>query len=550
MAAGFKRKTITTCSKWAQKYRVMGQPYPGPFQFVHHPWSLGIHDCKAEKTIGQKAAQMAYTETALNRCFFAIDIHGYSVLYILPSSKPDASDFSTSRFDPALELSPHLREMFSSVKNIGHKRAGAANLFIRGSRSRSQLKSIPVAVIIFDEVDEMVQDNITLAEERTSGQTHIEMFLLSTPTVEETGINIYFLDSTQNHYVFKCPHCGRYTELLPDESLIITAEDKNDPSIKNSHYICKECKHVLNHNTKREWLKERAMGGTAHWEPMFANMEAEGFWIPQLYSMARIAEPPRLARYILEAKENPTKEQELHNSKYGLPHTVKGAKVTDAMIRSCTGGYKELAYYNGANPITMGVDVGKLLHVEICEWFRVGSGVDLNSSFKPKVIFEGTLKDFEQLDDLVIRYGVNYCVVDHQPETREATKFANRFFGRVKLCHYHHGIFTKDMNVHADSCMITVGRTPWMDTGIGRLKNKDIILPIDLSHEYKTHIKAPIRVYKEDNDGNPVGVYITSQDKNTKAKRPDHFAHARVYSEIALPLAVSLAQSQTVTETY
>jgi len=153
IVSGLQRKAVTTSSRWALKYRIMGQPFPGPWTFNHHPWLKDMHDSQAEIIIGQKAAQMGYTEVALNKVFKAIDIDGISVLYVLPASTPDASDFSTARFDPALEMSEHLRSMFTDVKNIGHKRAGNANLYIRGSRSRSQLKSIPVGLVIVDEKD-------------------------------------------------------------------------------------------------------------------------------------------------------------------------------------------------------------------------------------------------------------------------------------------------------------------------------------------------------------------------------------------------------------
>ena len=115
LASGLNRKTINSCSKWAQAYRVMGQPFPGKWKFDYHPWARAMCDAKDEMVVGQKAAQMAYTEVALNKVFYAIDVHGISVLYILPATSPDASDFSTARFDPALEMSDHLNNMFSDV---------------------------------------------------------------------------------------------------------------------------------------------------------------------------------------------------------------------------------------------------------------------------------------------------------------------------------------------------------------------------------------------------------------------------------------------------
>src|SRR3990167_1435531 len=134
--AKLSRQAISKPSEWAQTYRMMKS---GPFSFRMFPWLREMHDSIAELNICRKGAQLGFTETVLNRTFYAIDIEGTDCLYVLPSKTPDASDFSAARFDPALELSPHLKAMFSEVKNIGHKRAGVVNLYIRGSRARAEI---------------------------------------------------------------------------------------------------------------------------------------------------------------------------------------------------------------------------------------------------------------------------------------------------------------------------------------------------------------------------------------------------------------------------
>ena len=539
---GLKRRTITTCSKWAENYRVMGQPFPGLWKFNHHPWAIEMHNCDSEMMVGQKAAQMAYTETALNKTFFVMDVKGLSVMYVLPASKPDASDFSTSRFDPALELSPHLTNMFSNVKNVGHKRAGSANLFIRGSRSRSQLKSVPAALMIFDETDEMVQENIPLAFERTSGQAEedIQIFLLSTPTIDKYGINAYFIDSTQEHYFFQCPHCSRFTELV-EECLIITADSIGDAEIRNSHIICKECKHILDHASKIDWLVDRSMGGSAHWVAQKTDQMARGFQINQLYSM--VMPPYKIAISKINAETNPADEQEFHNSKMGTTHTVAGAKLSDVHISECMKDFKKLEICPHDALVTMGVDVGKWLHVEIDQWFFERGGIpstDVNLMATARLVWEGKVKDFEELDVLMSQYGVNFCVIDANPERRKAVEFAQRFWGHVRCCFYGNNVSGKTIHLHAEEeHTVTVDRTSWLDLSLGRVKRKALHLPIDLSLEYKDHIKAPVRVYRKDKNGNQVGSYVTGNEA-------DHFAHARNYAEIALPLAAGLMTSQSI----
>jgi hypothetical protein len=539
---GLKRRTITSCSRWSESYRVMGQPFPGLWKFDHHPWSREMHDCEAELMVGQKAAQMAYTETALNKTFYKMDVKGLSVMYVLPASKPDASDFSTSRFDPALELSPHLENMFSNVKNVGHKRAGSANLFIRGSRSRSQLKSVPVAEMIFDEVDEMVQENIPLAFERTSGQAEgdVQIFLLSTPTIDKYGINSYFIDSTQEHYFFKCPHCSRLTELVA-ECLIITAETISDPNIRNTHLICKECKAVLDHQDKVNFLKDIPAGGSAVWVPQKTDQLARGFQINQLYSM--VMPPYKIAISKIKAETNPADEQEYWNSKMGECHTVEGAKISDTQLAECVHGYTKMSSCPTDTLVTMGVDVGKWLHIEITQWFfEKGAvpSVDVNLMATGRLVWEGKRKDFEELDGLMHQFKVNFCVIDANPERRKALEFAQRFWGYVRMCIYGNGVNGKQINVHADAeHMVTVDRTSWLDLSLGRIKRQALHLPKDLSLEYKDHLKAPVRVYRKDKNDNPVGTYVTGNEA-------DHFAHARNYCEIALPLAAGLMTSQDI----
>lgn len=541
ISAGLKRRTLTTCSRWSRACRVMGQPYPGPWSFVHHPWLEGMHDSEAEFNVGQKSAQMGYTEWALNRTFFMIDVKGMDCLYVLPAQTPDASDFSAARFDPALEMSPHLTKLFSDVQNVGHKRAGSANLYVRGSKSRSGLKSIPTGFIVLDEVDEMEQDNIPLAMERAAGQVSKQILAISTPTLPGTGINKMFMDTTQEHYFFTCPHCSRMTELTFPHCLVVTAEDVNDRAVEKSYLRCKECDQRLEHETKPDWLA----GGS--WVPEYSDRLARGFHVNQMYSCTM--PPASLAKSYLRSQRDPAEEQEFYNSKLGLPHVVAGAGVTDADIDGRIGQSKRVSAYKGRGIVTMGVDVGKWLHVEIDLW-DVPPGiksVDLNVMSRPRLLQHCKVQHFEELDKLMADFGVNGCVIDANPERRKAYEFAMRHYGIVRLCFYGNSVQGKQIHVSAPAApepTITVDRTSWLDLSLGRFKTCGmIILPMDIDQEYRRHIKSPVRIYKKDANQNPVGRYEKGSDD-------DHYAHARNYAELALPLAASLGNPTNITGVY
>ena len=105
------------------------------------------------------------------------------------------------------------------------------------------------------------------------------------------------------------------------------------------------------------------------------------------------------------------------------------------------------------------------------------------------------------------------------------------------MCYYGNNIgHSKQIHRHSEEeHSITVDRTSWLDVSLSRFRSSRIVLPIDLSLEYKQQIKAPVRVYEKDKNGNPIGRYITSPNDE------DHYAHSRNYAEIALPLAANLS---------
>ena len=534
--SGLNRKSITSAARWACKYRFMGHPYPGVWNFMHHPWLKDMHDSTAELNIGQKSAQMGYTEAVLNISFYFCDVKRMDVLYVLPNTRPDAADFSSGRFDKALELSEHLQKLFSEVQNVGHKRAGSTNLYIRGSNARTGLKSIPVSLLVLDELDEMTQEHIPLAKERLMGQLERYMWMISTPTIPDFGINFYFNDSTQEHFVFKCPMCSKFIQLRFPDNLVVCGEVPSDPKVEESYLICNECKGVLRHEDKFQYIN------TGRWVADYPGRVHRGFHINQLYSMH--LPPSVVARAYLESLRDPHAEQELYNSKLGLAHTVAGARITEDLVNACIGDYRKIEY-NSRGLVTMGVDVGhRTIHVEIDRW-QVGEryGNDVNTDSRPQVIWEGTVDNFEDLDRLMFDYHVRFCVVDSQPSRREAIAFANRFPGHVMLCTYSSGVAGRNISNSAESeYMIRVDRTSWLDLSLGRFKRGEIGLPIDATLDYKAQICAQVRIPTKDKDGNPMTKY------ETPGNRADHFGHARNYAEIALPFALGIGVNTDIRE--
>jgi len=524
IANGLYRKSAGKCSIWAEQYRrIKGQPW----QFTLRPWLREMHDADDFHCVGQKSAQVGYTETVLNRSFYNIDFHGKDVLYILPSQHPDAKDFSVTRFDPAIQESEHLSNLFSDVKNVGLKRAGSACLYIRGSRSRSQLKSIPVAFLVMDEVDEFSKEAIGLAEERLSGQETKQQWAISTPSIPDHGINAFFKESTQEHFFFKCPSCSRQTELVFPDSLVITADSVKDPAIYDSHLICKECKAKLPHDQKPDFL------ATGKWVAQEPAYRTRGFYINQLYSST--VQPWEIADKYLRSRDDIVVEQEFYNSKLGLPKIPQGSQILESDIDAARGDYlnRDNSYIRRFT--TMGIDVGTWLHVIISSWEFPENSRDINTSAVNNVALINKVETFAELHDLVREYEPRNMVIDAHPEKRLALDFARQYPGRAFVCFYGNNP-TSDLSERTDS--ITVDRTSWLDMALGRFKNGTIRVPKDVPLEFKENVRALVRTPKKNDDGS-----ISFRYLNTRA---DHYAHALNYSEIALRLSQGFGSLQTL----
>ena len=520
-AARLRRSAVSTATKWTATYR---KSKDGPWGFDRHPWTVEMTDCE-EDWCGMKAAQMGFTEVCLNRALFTIDIKRLNVLYIMPSKTPDATDFSADRFDGALELSPHLEQMFSDVKNIGHKRAGSVSLYLRGARSRSGLKSIPAALIVYDEFAEMASNMVTLAEERSSGQTYSQDIRISTPLLPKDNIDNEYTNSSLELFSYNCPHCSQWQILDHDNCFKLCGDGVNDPDIRKSHYFCPNCKTPIPHERKKDYFRH----DNTEWVRGKSSYMKRGFRIPQHYSFD--LEPWKLARLTFKAQYDVMAEAELWNSKYGLPKETAGARLTGEEYELC----KDLTHSIDSYPadydfIVMGIDVGRQYHIEVwavkatADW--TGDIEDFAASCNVTVINAFTVDDTNDVLSALDKYRpLAYCI-DANPETRAAKRITAHRPGQGYRVQY-----ATDRTVAVASHredMIFAGRSYWLDSLRNRFKKPKTRyrLPIDIRHDHKDHFQSLVKHYSRNKKGDYEAQYLT--------QGADHFNHAANYAGIAI----------------
>lgn len=544
LGEGLEASNLVTCSRWASKRREMGAPFPGKYGWKYHPWVREILDSQASFNYAMKAAQLGITEVAINRALFVIDRLRRDVLYVLPTAL-NASDFSKARFNTALALSDYLKQLFTETDTVNLKKAGANSLYIRGSRGDSNLKSIPVSDLILDEVDEMEQKAYLLALERLSGQIEKHVWAISTPTIPNYGIHKLYQGSTQEHFVFKCPRCSKWTEFVWPDCVEIVGETTHDPRCKESFLKCKECGRKLEHKSKPDFLRN------AIWEVTnpAADSESRGFNINQLYSYT--VTPGELVVAYHRGIGDEAAAKEFSNSKLGLPFLGEGAQITDDMLDRCIRNHTTndpRPEVGGTRLVTLGADQGKLGYISVVEWLLPEYDRDLNAVAIAKLLWFGKFgeEDWGILDELMREWQVLAAVVDADPNINEARRFARRFWGYVWLTRYRKGLTAREMSIaEEDNAPIAqVDRSNWLSCALGRFKVQPprVMLPCDISLEYREHLKNVVRTYEKDEFGNPKLTYVSTG--------PDHYTHSFTYAEIGLPLAAAITENQDITKAY
>lgn len=479
-------------------------------------------DCKDRNWVGQKAAQMGFSEVLMNLAFYSVTKLQTAVLYGLPSERPDARDFSATRFDPAIDKSPLLSSLISKgTSNNFLKIFAGVPLYVRGSRGKAAFHSIPVGVALLDEVDKMSEKAVREAIERLSGQIDWRLCQVSTPSVPGYGISKTFQESTQDFFTFQCPGCSRWTELIFPECLVIPTDDPKDPKINDTYLKCKDCAIEIKHLQKPEVFK----GGK--WEPRFRGRNVRGFKISQLYSCT--LHPARLADSYLHSRTNPADEQVLYNSKLGEDHVVAGAAVTEEHIMKAIRPFNNRS--TSTSPIvTMGIDVGSQLHFKIIEYKFHPGWVDPNSESEARVLYYDRIKNdtpgFDNLMPFVREYNPIAICIDAAPERISSEKFCLRLFGRAFTVNYNDHTDGRTIST-TDDLKLTVNRTYWIDQYLGRYMNGIITLPAQTNEELKVHLKSLKKMFEKDRFGETIGRYIKTEGRTD-------YAHCGVYCEIAL----------------
>lgn len=513
--------------RWFLGSRVHRTTKNEPLDFESSPFLKPIYQDESPEIVIKKAVQVGISELLICDAFAHADM-GLRVFYVLPTIDL-RNTFVRDRIDRPLLTVPYYRhrtkpakkeEAVFDVDNVGLKSFGENGLlFFVGSNSPVSFISFPADVGIVDELDKCLEiqrkqtkNNLALIPDRMVASKHKFMREVSTPTIEGFGIDESYNRSDKKHWLIKCEHCGLaqkadfFTHIVRqsgDNVFELIDQDWTDGSAEDIGVFCKKCGKKINRLSQGEWVAEHP------------DRHVSGYAVSQLCSdhltIAKIYDT------FLKGLINEYKKQRFYNSILGQAYTSAGAKLSKAMLDECV---KLGQFYNlpsKAEHTTMGVDVGNVLHVYICD----------HQDKKRRLVYAGTVKDFDELHTLIARFGVDECVIDYEPERREAKRFQKDANCKVWLCDYSSGPQEVETKIDYESCFIVADRTQVLDALVADFLSQTILLPANAPSleggDFYAQLCASTRVFDE----------TSGQYRWVEGSKPDHFFHAGAYERLA-----------------
>jgi hypothetical protein len=498
------------------------------FDLTAHLYLRDIYTDTSRRKSVMKASQLGLTEW-LESLGIHMNIERQGdVLYLMPTLT-DVSDFSRSRMNTAIEASEAIASRVVSATGskrgadtIGLKRFDTNFFYMRGAMvkvdkggkaSAQQLKSIPVDLVIFDELDEIKERAIPIALQRMNHSPIKEEVYNSTPTYHGFGIHKIWKISTQHEWFVPCPRCGKRQQLLIENCVV-----EWDGLERPVHWHGKD--------EARAWIACVKCGGemdraaNGEWVPAFPDSEITGYHPTQL--MALHVDLIEIIRDLISIE--PQKRQETHNQRLGNPYTPAGGRMTTEILDAMKRDYGH-GPVPGIKPFA-GIDVGNVLHVVI--------RAPKTNEGERRQLWAGDVPNFEEAAVVLRTYNVGSFVIDALPETREARKLQTKMAqGSPPISGwlaYFAGADKSEGGVVWDEERGIVGldRTRSLDemyAGFYDGETNTLPATIEAVPDYYDQMCAPVRVLHKRPDGSQVAMYVGDD--------VDHFAFAEAYCQAA-----------------
>jgi phage terminase large subunit GpA-like protein len=386
--AHFNPPPDITISEWAARNRILPKgttSRPGPFK--PEKFQIEMMDCVLDPNVHEvaimKSTQVGYSDAILNNVIgYFVDADPKPIMMVQPTID-NAKDYGKKRITPMIETCSALRE---KIKPPTRARAGntlalkefpGGFLKLTGANSGAGLRSDPVPIVLFDEVDgypldvDGEGDPVAIGTRRTDAFADYKIVKGSTPAKPKgiSPIERDYLRSDMRRFHVPCPFCRKMQVLWwrdPETkeyrlTFDVNADHQVDPA--SVAFVCAGCREKIPERYKQQMLN------AGEWIAEMPGRPVVGFHINALYSPWR-ENWFQLAQEWHEAnrEKNAEKLKAFINLRLGETWEEDGDTIEAVTLKSRLEAY-QAEVPDGVGLLTASVDVqGDRLEAVVKGW--------------------------------------------------------------------------------------------------------------------------------------------------------------------------------------
>jgi hypothetical protein len=520
---------------WTEKNRILKGK---SFSFENRSYLHQIYRDEYRDIIVYKGRQVEMSEFSMNWLLNKLDKHAYTTgLHAFPRDG-QCLKFSKQRLENAIKDSEYLSDWYSGNESeikmrkfVKKPEDGSKlmpyNFYVFGATWESKKDTVGDAsrgtsldFIVYDERQDHPNDVETVLGEGASHSEFKQSLTLGTPKLPGTQFDMQWESSDKHHWHVICKHCKAQQ--------VITMDNIMDSGEENYYYGCIKCREELD-RSHGLWLPQSPQK-----RPQY-----RGYHINQLM-VCWMSANDIMKKY--QSKTYP--KRRFFNEVLGLAYGGDDVPITLPMMMACANNKEKIGTIDGA--IYVGVDWGSSSYAVLQSKTATGHRLvdcivvgDSDPREHPRKIAR-FLKKYAPY--------VKRVVCDAGPDITRFYNLRDELVSNgvtkdVWACYYANPPAKTAINWNEKERNVTVGRSEYIEMIIDEISDELFIIPgedksldkIDMLIDHHTNIAA---VRNKTSSGMEFIIY-----ENTG---PDHFLHAKLYSDVASSNAVTSVASSSV----
>lgn len=495
-----------------------------PFRLTNRHYLKPIYDAQIEEGIIMSGRQVEKSTTNSTKLAnHALLYPNFKALYFAPLTS-QVKEFSNERLGKLFKYSQEdvINKEFKDKhdsENVFEKTITKTNATIYLKHCYGlgdNIRGITVNGIWGDEIQDVHIDALPVIKEcqahaLDAGARMRVTWYTGTPKTFSNTIQQKWDQSSQNEWIIKCPHCGKYQIM----------------GIKNlepTKFVCRQC--------KMELTKECIING--FWLPLMRDNKLKGFRISQLMV-------PWITPEDIWDKYTTYGQDKFYNEVLGRSYENASKPFTATALGKISNNdfkmYDRVEGIFSNVPIFMGVDwgTGEKSYTIASIYARNPTNGKFQMLYTKRYAVGDELDPDWQLDDicmLIQVFGVYLCVVDWG-FGYEKYKKLQKIFGtqRVTACYYSFNQRLRK-NYDIEQSRWIVNRTQIMQEYVSMVQKEEILWP-GADKQYYTwmfdhHLAEQAEYRKSEKTGRSEDLMYTHPEG-----QPDDAVHANVYAKLA-----------------